>query len=130
MNTTYKRSDLPLKRYLEKIPEDYKKALKKRFRIILNELHFPSEIQEHSLVNLNESLRLLGTIQVRRDMIIETNELIVGVCTSYSYIRPWVKELRELYDNCNKQLELANQLVRALLFEQVKNEEGSNEEAH
>jgi len=120
MDTTYKRSDLPFTWYLKKIiDEDRKKALKKRFRIILDKLHCLPEIQEDIHPNLNESLRLLGAIQVRRDMVIETNKMIVEACTNYNYIRPWVKELHELKDNCDRQLALVNQLVRALLFEQV-----------
>ena len=114
---------LPLAHYLKKIhSDDHKKLIKNRFRIILDKLHIDYH-HEDNIPELNKCLEYLGLATVRGDMITQTNAMIQDAYGRYSMLRPWSKELFELRENNNKLIELLNKMIRAHLFQQIKEED-------
>ena len=118
----------PLKKYLDAIfNEEVKKmAVKKIKRAYALKKEFPIEC-DASDVTLSKALELYASVVMTEKFIIEANKFIMDHATSYQIMKPWAKELHEYWQLVQRQIELAEQLIRAVIQQREKESEPCQE---
>lgn len=105
------RTDRPIANYLEKdMHPSYKVAIQRRLKELLS---LSPEFDSDPI----DTYRTLGKILMRKELASELNDIIMSATSSYAYLKPWVKELREIYDNCTTLIETIQHMCRALMQE-------------
>lgn len=97
-----------------------KAAVLKRFHIILNYLRMP-ELPDGMEPTMEYGLDLLGRVEVSLGLIEEMAKILQDY-SSYTYIRTYPREAIQLREHLRTQRKLAEDLVRAIAFNKVKEE--------
>jgi hypothetical protein len=122
----FKRSLKSLKYYLEVMGESHKKIIVSHLRTIFGDLHAQmpdfDSITNPTVTDLDKIFTSLGRAVYRENLIKQVNEMISRDYGRYSALSDPVLELVELREMCQKQIDLLNKMVSAILQQHRKKE--------
>jgi len=114
----------PLKTVMEKLKKinvpHVQRALLKRIHIALSYLRTPPEVHAPGHVpTLEEALAILGRAYVNVSLMTEVGKILRDY-SGYSILTMYPREVFELKTHCEESLKLAEDMVRAITFQMIK----------
>jgi hypothetical protein len=74
-------------------------------------------------VTLSKALEFYAAAVMSETFLIEANSFLMDRATSAQFIKPWAKELHELWQLFQQQIVLGNQLIRSIIQQREKESE-------
>ena len=123
---TFKRSLRSMSYYLGVMSDSHKKVIVPYLKDIFGELHSQmpdlESITNPTVADLDRIFTVLGRTIYREQLICKVNEMIQRDYSRYSHLNDPVLELAELRELCQKQIDLLNKMVSAILQQNRKKE--------
>jgi hypothetical protein len=94
-------------------------AIKKINRAFALKKDFTFEMNT-SDITLSKALEFYAAVVMSETFLIEANSFLMDHASSAQSVKPWAKELHEYWQLLQQQIQLANQLIRAIIQQREK----------